>query len=321
MRSLLIIKLLTGTVLWLVAATGLAQDDFAIGFSAYDVRDFPRIAALGIDHVRMDRPDAVTIERARSFGIEVLPIADYGFADLSDGDAKRPPLPQHRAEWARRMVDTWRGMAVPPKRIEVWNEPWHPGFWGGKPNPVEYLELVKAFAREAWAVWPNMTLLVCADTGMKEYPTFRRDLLAADTTGFLNDPRILPTVHTYVEARAPQTVTSNRCGYDLNRFRCAYLDFVAHGHRDPKVWITEFGWETDTVAPGFYSFSPVSEGAQAAYTVGALTTFRNSGMVAGAYAFMFKSNDSWNYNFLRPDNSEKPVVTALREYLRYLATK
>src|SRR5512142_604740 len=148
-------RMLAAVVFWSTASMASAQESFAIGVSAYDARDFLRIASIGVKHVRMDRPDAATIEQARSVGIEILPIADYGFADLSGGDARRPPLPQYRAEWAKRMVDTWRAMSVPPARIEVWNEPWHPGFWGGKPNPAEYLELVKAFAREAWLRWPN----------------------------------------------------------------------------------------------------------------------------------------------------------------------
>jgi hypothetical protein len=150
---------------------------------------------------------------------------------------------------------------------------------------------------------------------MSEYPTFRRDLLAADTTGFLNDPRILPTVHAYVEGRTPQAVTGSGCTYDLDRFECAYEDFKAHGHPSPRVWITEFGWESNTAAPGYSAFSAVSEDQQATYTIAALEQFRSSQMVAGAFAFMLKTNDNWNFNLLRPDNSEKPVVASLRSYL------
>src|SRR6185503_2252690 len=97
-------------------------------------------------------------------------------------------------------------MQNPPRVIEVWNEPWLTGFWQPGPDAPAYLELVKAFAAEAWAVWPDVRLLVSADQGDGKYE-FRKALLAADTGGFLNDARISPTTHDYVEGRTPTEVT------------------------------------------------------------------------------------------------------------------
>lgn len=281
------------------------------GVCAYLTQDFPALRAIGIKNARMDRPSAAVIQTARTYGIEVLPIADYGIAELSgQSDDKYPPLPENRAEWSRRVVDTWRDMQDPPRVIEVWNEPWNAGFWKPQPDAAAYLELVKAFAKEAWGVWPNVRLLVSAD---EVYPQqkFREPLLQADTAGFLNDPRILPTTHNYVEGRAPTEVTGNPCSYDLNRFECAYADFKAHGHLDPQVWVTEFGWESDT-AGGTNAVTPVTEALQASYTTDALRIFRTSGHVAKAFAFMFNRNDPWNYNWLRPDNSQKPVCSSVK---------
>ena len=174
-----------------------------IGVCAYTKDDFPLLQSLGIKHVRYDRPSPAIIDAGRQYGIEVLPIANYGFTDLSGQSSdKYPPLPEHRATWAKRMVDTWRGMSRPPPVIEVWNEPWHVNFWKPRPHAGDYLELVKAFAREAWAVWPNVTLLVSADWGDGTY-RFREELLKADTAKFLTDRRILPTTHNYVEGRPP----------------------------------------------------------------------------------------------------------------------
>ncbi|HEX5660687.1 MAG TPA: LamG-like jellyroll fold domain-containing protein, partial [Polyangiales bacterium] len=290
------------------------NSDFPIGVCAYKTQDFAKLQAIGMHHARMDQPSPQIIEQGRTFGVEVLPIADHGFSDLStNGDNRAPPKPENRAAWAKRSVDTWRNMAKPPKVIEVWNEPWHKAFYGGKPNPADYLELVKAFAAEAWKVWPNVTLLVCADAGMSDYPTFRKDLLAADKDKFLTDPRILPTTHNYVENRTPTQVTGNSCTYDLNRYQCAFQDFKSHGHKNPQVWVTEFGWESNS--GGQSNDAMVSEQQQAQFTVDALEMFRKSGMVAAAYSFMLNSNDKWNYNWLRPDNSEKPVVGMVKSYL------
>jgi len=291
-------------------------DAFPVGVCAYNQSDFSRISQVGIRHVRVDRPSAEMIEHARSVGLELLPVATGTTAELNGSiNPNDPPLPHLYAAWAKRVIAQWSGMAQPPTRIEVWNEPWHRAFWHGKPNPAAYLHLVRVFASYAWAEWPNVTILVSADSGMSEYPTFRRDLLAADTTGFLADRRIAPTVHTYVEARDPGADTDQGCTYDLDRFHCAYEEFKAHGHPDPRVWITEFGWESNTAAPGFSRFGAVDEAEQASFTVEALERFRRSGIVAGAFAFLMKTNDNWNYNLLRPDNSAKPVVESLRQYL------
>jgi hypothetical protein len=278
--------------------------------------EFAKIAQAGVRSVRLDHPSAATIEQARGYGIEVLPIAGDCLPGLNGTDGwKLPPLPQNYAAWAKWTVDSWRDMPNPPKVIEVWNEPWQGEYWGSTPNPTAYLALVKAFAQEAWAVWPTATLLVSGDEGQANYPTYRRDLLAADTSGFLNDPRIQPTTHNYVEARTPTEVTPQPCRWDLNRYECAYNDFKAHGHPNPQVWVTEFGWESDTPSPGVALYGAVSEQKQAEYMVEALRIFRASGKVAAAFSYLFQTGANTNYNWIAPNNREKPVVAAVRAYL------
>jgi hypothetical protein len=264
----------------------------------------------------MDRPDAATIDAARKFDVEVLPIAGYGFTDLSGtSDDKAPPLPQNRGAWAKRIVDLWRSMANPPKVIEVWNEPYGAGFWPPHANASDYLALFKAFAAEAWAVWPQEILLVAGDTiGSDPAYMWRDELLKADTTGFLNDPRILPTSHPYTQARTPTQVVPEPCKWDLDRFDCVYKAFKAHGHPDPQVWVTEYGWQS--VTPGSVTDSPpadlVTEQLQADYTKQALQIFHDSGEVAHAFAFLYSSNDKWNYNWVRPDGTQKPVCGTVK---------
>src|SRR3954447_2191651 len=278
-----------------------------VGIDSYRTTDFASMASLGIPQTRMDNPSAATIDAAGSAGITVLPIVDYEpWSDLNGGAGdKTPPLPQYYGTWAQRMVAQWKTMANPPKVFEVWNEPWLSSFWAPSPDAAAYLQLVKAFAQAAWAVWPNATILVAADTmGSNSYP-WRKTLLAADTTGFLNDPRIHPTTHNYVEGRTPTQVTSSPCAWDLDRYKCAYNDFKAHGNANPTVWITEFGWESDVVG----------ETNQAAYTKQAFQSFKSSGMVASAFTFFLKSNDTWSYNWLRTDNSKKPVAGTIQQLI------
>lgn len=284
-----------------------------IGACSYGTDDFVKLQSIGIRHARMDHPSAALIEMARQFGVEVLPIANYASSKVSgQNDEKYPPLPQNRALWAKEMVDKWRTMQNPPRVIEIWNEPFLSAFWKPAPDAPAYLALVKAFAAEAWSVWPSVTLLVSADQGLNPMGyRFRTELLKADTEGFLNDPRILPTTHNYVEARTPTQNEPNGCWWDLDRFECAYQDFKAHGHPNPQVWVTEFGWESDT--PGStHTVQTVSEAVHAQYTQQALEIFRASGKVAKAFAFLVNFDDKWGYNWLRPDNSEKPVCQTVR---------
>jgi hypothetical protein len=80
------------------------------------------------------------------------------------------------------------------------------------------------------------------------------------------------------------------------------------------VWITEFGWESNTPG-GVARYGAVSESAQSDWTVQSLQIFRASGMVAAAYIYMFTDNDKWSYNMLRPDKTDKPVVSKVRSYI------
>lgn len=287
--------------------------NFFFSVCAYNQSDFAAISALGITHVRMDVPTQANILAARELGIEVIPIAAYGYADLSgNGNAAYPPTAPNRATWATRMVDRWRSLAVPPVAVEVWNEPWSPGFWPPAPSPSAYLALVQAFAAEAWAVWPNMKLLVCGDA-FGPYPTWTTELLAADTGNLLADPRIFPTCHPYVEDRWINTVASGR-QWDFTKYIETYDAFKAHGHPDPQVWVTEFGWESDNVSPGFANNTPITEAEQSIFVLDALEAMRRSRKVQMACMFLMKSNDPWNYNVLRPNNTVKPVGFAIQAY-------
>lgn len=284
-----------------------------IGVCAYRDEDLDNIAAPGIRHVRRDMygAKAANIVLARSFGIETLPIADYcPWPDLNGGrDDKYPPLPQFYGEWCKRMLDNWRGMSQPPPAIEVWNEPWLPNFWRPQPDPVAYYQLVLEFNQQARAIWPNVTILWSADEVQQGENVSRKPwiaaVLAADTLGLLRDPRVLPTVHNYAEGRTPTQTTGEPCMWQFDRYKCAYQQTKAHGHPDPKVWVTEYGWESGVVG----------EANQAAYIKQGLEMMYDSGMVARAYAFFMGTNDSWSYNWLRPDNTEKPVCMEIRTKL------
>jgi hypothetical protein len=252
------------------------------GLCAYRTTDFDLIASLGVKHVRMDNPSAATIDLARTKGLEVLPIAGYcPWPDLNGGKSSHtPPLAPLVPTWAKRLVDQWRGMTNPPKVFEPWNEPWN--FWDIPKDPALYLAMVQAFAQEAWAVWPNATILVSADPnditlgGVKIH--WRDALLAADTGKFLTDPRIQPTVHIYCGSAAPDARSSNPCQWDFDRYNCVRDAFKAHGHPNPVPWPTELGWETSTAGGRPERTDLVTEQQQADYTIAAFKKLATAGV-------------------------------------------
>ena len=157
----------------------------------------------------------------------------------------------------------------------------------------------------------GIPILVCADTvGAGETGEFlwRDGLLSADTTGFLADPRVFPTTHNYCKTYSPDLHYSEPPEWwDFDRYEYAYDDLKAHGHDDPKVWVTEFGWRTGNVEKA------VPEATQAQFTVRAFEKMRGSGKVERAYSFCYSTNSTWPYNWLRLDNTEKLVVAAVKE--------
>jgi hypothetical protein len=38
-------------------------------------------------------------------------------------------------------------------------------------------------------------------------------------------------------------------------------------------------------------------------------------MVAAAFTFFLKSNDTWSYNWLRTDNTQKPVCATIKQLI------
>jgi hypothetical protein len=281
------------------------------------------VAQKGIKNDRIDEGflTRAKVDAATAAGVQVVPIAAYNpWSDLrpaNTGDHYAPDTTARRVAWSQReMSDIVSKFSTPPVAIEVWNEPWLQGFWNQGPNPADFLDLVRQFSKVAWATpgYANVKILVSCDSG---WGGWCDKLVAADTAGLLNDPRMAPTAHPYCNDRSPDShssTTQAQKDYDCDRYKFTYTIWKAHGAADPKVWLTEFGWVSNT--PGsspIGSEGPaVSEQLQAQYTVAMYKNALASGMVAKAYSYMLSPNQPWSYNWLRPDNSEKPVLPAVR---------
>lgn len=287
------------------------EEPFRLGFCTYQPSDFADVAAIGARYIRTDNPDAIKVGQIRAVGCEVIPIARYALGDLPSNAS----VGQVDA-WAAGKLALWSGLAVPPPVIEFVNEPWNAGFSDFTTNYPLYMALMRSFCRQAWNIWPSMRILVCADTG--PIAGWLDAVLAADTSKLHADSRIRPSVHAYVEARTPEEATGGDV-YRFERYRASYDRLRAFGHQDPRVWVTEFGWESIT-AGSTYVTAPVSEALMSDYTIRGLELMRKSGVVETACVFCMAQGTTTGYNVKRPDGhpsgsaSAKPVVAALTSY-------
>jgi hypothetical protein len=220
------------------------------GLCMYTGSDFPTAVSLtGIKHARSDWPSASFVTAAKAAGVQVLPIACYahGHGTAPDGSSHIFPTGANLTAWLSDLTTDLVGAWQSPPAVEIWNEPWHVQFAQPTPDPTAYLSLCISAANAIWAVRPTTIILVSADTTGSTNTSgtiyWRQNLIAADTTGFLTDPRVRPSTHNYSEDRPPTLVTSQPSWWDFPRYNYAYNDFVAHGHHDPQVWVTEWGWE------------------------------------------------------------------------------
>jgi hypothetical protein len=284
------------------------------GLCAYTDSDMAMLPGLtGTTYVRRDWPTAAFVTAAKTAGVDVLPIAAY---DVTGGGAKA--YPSNLTAWLNALTTDLTGAWQNPRAVEIWNEPWQVGFWGPIPDPAQYLSLVVAAANAIWAINPSTLILVSSDTNGSTNTSgtilWRQYLLAADTTGFLNDSRIRPTTHNYCNDRSPSAVTGQPSYWDYQRYTYAFNDYLAHGHTNPQVWITEYGWETITAGQTVQSGPAISEAAASGYTTQALQISRASGMVEQQFLFYLKTGDPYAYNVLRSDilNTAKPVAAAMK---------
>lgn len=288
------------------------------GVCAYAEADLPYIAKLGIRHVRCDFSKATDswLTVCRKLGLKVTLIADYALGMGVNGDHSAPSTPQ---AWSLKIAARVTGQEDVIEAVEVWNEPWLSQFWSPTPDPDAYLALFKTCAVAVWAVAPTMTMLISLDfnsnvqvVGFTDH-LWRKHVLDLDKGGFLRDPRVRGSIHCYCQKNAP-TQNPDDAQNGFLRYNDCSDDAHAHG-MSPYVWVTEYGWESTTA--GGWGTYPVTEQQQADYTVSALKLMQADGIVERSHAYFLQATPSntWSYNLLRPDNTEKPVVGALRNLL------
>src|SRR5262249_17375551 len=136
------------------------------------------------------------------------------------------------------------------------------------------------------------------------------DILAAHLSGFSNPPDCTPAT--------PQCSLSGGWNNDASFFAFSrlaqYRDALAQVGDDKKIWLTEFGYDSSTLAvPGYEYSTYISEDMQARFLVQAFQIARQTPYIAGVMVWnlnyqtvVSQTDEKWGFSVLRPDWSGRP---------------
>ncbi|MBV9172650.1 MAG: hypothetical protein JOZ81_21470 [Chloroflexi bacterium] len=142
------------------------------------------------------------------------------------------------------------------------------------------------------------------------------DVMTAHLSGFSNPPDCTPAT--------PQCSLSGGWNNDPSFFAFSRLGqyhdaMTAAGDTNKKVWLTEFGYDSNTVAiPGYEYSTFVSEDAQAKFLVQAIQMAKQTPFIGGLMVWNLnyqvavpQSDEKWGFGVIRSDWSPRPAFTAL----------
>ncbi len=141
------------------------------------------------------------------------------------------------------------------------------------------------------------------------------DILGAHLSGFSNPPDC-----TFA---TPQCSLSGGWNNDPSFFAFTrmgqYHDAVTAAGDDKKIWLTEFGYDSSSLAvPGYEYSTFVSEDAQARYLVQAFQIARQTPYIGGVMVWNLnyqvavpQTDEKWGFSVLRSDWSGRPAYWAL----------
>ncbi|HEX2987766.1 MAG TPA: hypothetical protein VHS06_06295 [Chloroflexota bacterium] len=220
--------------------------------------------------------------------------------------------------------------------IEVWNEPNLADYWGGKkPNAAEYVQMLKVAYEAAKRADPSVVVLSAGlgptgtnndsaipddvflqqmyDAGARSY----FDVLGAHAPGFKAPPEMSGDQVAADPAYGGHRVFTFRRVEDLRNV------MVKNGDSGKQVWITEFGWTSDTVHPA-YAWHRVTEEQKGQYLVRAMQWAKNNWApwIGVMCVWNLPSQDWTNareelwWSIANPDGSPRTAYTMIQQARR-----
>jgi hypothetical protein len=311
-----------------ISAGGGIQDQDAATLG----NDLDAIRAVGSRWIRIDINWAViqaggpssynwapfdrVVQGATQRGINVLGIIAYtpGWARPAGTNSHYGANPAQFAAFVSAAVQHYSALGV--HAYEVWNEPNISAFWGPKPNPVAYTNLLKAAYGEIKAADPQATVLsggtAPANSDGTNYAPV--DWLTAIYANGGGDSFDAVSHHPYCWPALPGDGVSWSAWHQMYGTSPSVRSvMVAHGDSDKKIWGTEFGAPTNGT-PGSY----VSESDQAKMISRAYELWGSYSWAGPLFTYQARDIGTTTdtrenfFGLLRYDYSQKPAYAAYK---------
>ncbi len=219
--------------------------------------------------------------------------------------------------FAARVAARYRGRIA---AYIVWNEPNISREWGDqKPNPGAYAAMLKSAASRIRQSDPNARIAAAGLAPTNEHSEramddrdYLRGLYAADA----RDAFDVLAAHPYAFTNPPDDPRGAHDGLNFYRLYDWRDIMIAHGDATKPIWITEFGYTTET--PPETANLRVSEADQARWIPRAFEIARD----VMPFVEMFgvwnitreapPSDEQAGYSLVRADGSQKPAYDSVR---------
>lgn len=162
-----------------------------------------------------------------------------GWANSNCGDNCPPTDPQDYADAIGFLAN--RYSANSNIEWEVWNEPNQTAFWSTGADAYAYTQLLRKSYTAIKAA--NSSFLVLGGSIAFNDQTFLKGMYAAGAKGYFNGLAI----HPYAQGHAPDDTSDSFYSFQ-NSIEQMESTMADYGDTNMPEYITEFGWDTDTVS-------------------------------------------------------------------------
>ena len=256
------------------------------------------------------------IAKTRATGAKVI-VTVYTAPGWSSGTTSREGVPRDPADYAdfmRFVANRYRGKVA---AWEIWNEENYDRFWPTGPDGGAYARLLKA-AQPAVKVADPSATVVFGGLALNDYAFVENAYRAVPDLGRYYD---VMATHPYTFPVAPpEAVAKDSAGRiakgSFPGYREVRKTMLAHGDSKP-IWLTEFGWSTNTVQAG------VTAAQQADYLTRAYKYLDRDPYVRVACWYELRNNrwagdaNTWEdqLGLVNTDFGAKPAYNAFKAYV------
>jgi len=241
------------------------------------------IEGAGKGHLDWTVPDRI-VEQAQQYGLKMVVRVDHQPVWASTAQNGPPANYKDYGDLLEAMARRYRGRI---HAYEIWNEPNLAREWGGQPDPVEYVELLKIAYQRIKTADPEAIVI---SAGLS--PTTRWDDMAIPDTVFLQQMydagaalyfdvlgvhgagyKAPPETDPAVVAADPVLHNGDPSSPERKRVYCfRHVEdmrevMLQNGDGSKQVAVLEFGWTSDPRPESPYHWHAVSEKEKADYLV------------------------------------------------------